>query len=68
MKTSWVRVDQDTHYEHVIALEPRSIVIGTQGVSPHSGSTGMCSHKEFLDGQFHELIREQFIIGQPRER
>jgi hypothetical protein len=60
VKTAWGRVDHDTHQEHFIQLEPLTIVIGTQGASPQSGSTGICSHKDFLDGQFHDLIRETF--------
>lgn len=60
MKTSWRRTDHDTHHEHFVQIEPLSVVVGTQGASPHSGSAGMCSHKDFLDGQLHELIRETF--------
>ena len=60
MKTSWRRVDRETHNEQFIEIEPLQVVVGTQGASPQSGSAGMALHKDFLDGRLHDLIREVF--------
>jgi hypothetical protein len=58
MKTSWKKNEGgQTHYCHV---GPRRVEVGSHHGSGHSDNASTCSHQEFLQGRFHNIIRDAF--------
>ena len=58
MKTSWETYSGGTtHYIQINALE---VVVGSHEGSGHTDHAGAVLHGDFLQGQFHDLIRRDF--------
>ncbi len=58
MKTSWEKTsDGITYYVHITEDQ---VVSGSHAGSGHTDSAGTCSYREFLNGQFHDIIRNDF--------
>jgi len=58
MKTSW-----ETHAygtTHYIQIDAQELVVGSHAGSGHTDNAGAVLHAEFLQGQYHDLIRTQF--------
>jgi hypothetical protein len=58
MKTSWEKTEgRKTHYVYVHYKE---VVVGSHYGTGMSDNAGVCSHEEYLNGQFQGLIRDIF--------
>ena len=58
MKTSWEIVHEGrTHY---IQVERAQVVVGSHYGSGMTDNAGTCTHEEFLNGRFQDLILQEF--------
>ena len=58
MKTSWETYTNGT--THYIQINAQELVVGSHSGSGHTDNAGAVRHAEFLQGQYHDLIRTQF--------
>lgn len=53
--TSWSkRKDRGEHY---VRVETYRVVVGEHSGSGHTDMAGTCSHREFLDGRYQDIVR-----------
>ena len=58
MKTSWEAIGE--HVMNYIQVSHNEVIVGHHSGSGFSDTAGSCSHQEFFNGQYHDLILEKF--------